>query len=194
MDIHHNAAMVTPDGKPLAVLGALRGFNVKQTTGADLFENVVQSGSSKHFLYGGKPGVAQKLVDAMSKKYPNAEFVGSITPPFRKLTTQEKIDYQSKIINSKADVVWVGLSTPKQENWMYENYQALPCTLIGVGAAFDFHTGEVKRAPKFLTNMMLEWVYRVACEPRRLGRRYFKVVPQFLLFLGLDWIRGTSSR
>lgn len=189
--IHTKASMITPDGKPLAVIGKKKGLPVSQTTGSSLMLEVISKGVDmelKHYFYGGKEGVAEELKAVFVRKYPGINIVGTETPPFREKTELEIVATRKRIGASGADVVWVGLSTPKQEYWMMENVEHTPCTLIGVGAAFDFHTGRVKRAPVWMQTLMLEWFYRLLCEPKRLWRRYLIMVPKFVVAYSQDII------
>lgn len=174
-DLHAEAAVIVPDGMPLVYLGKRRGLGVERVCGPDLFEEMIRRSAEnglRHFFFGGKDGVAEKLAEMMSARFPGALIVGCATPPFREMTSEELAAIHLQIENSGADIVWVGLSSPKQDVWMWRNYRALSQTLIGVGAAFDFHSGEVKRAPKWMQRSGLEWAYRIAQEPRRLLRRY----------------------
>ncbi|WP_353227982.1 WecB/TagA/CpsF family glycosyltransferase [Novosphingobium sp.] len=182
-DLHHEAAMITPDGMPIAVVGKLRGLPVKRTCGADLMERLASrsahTGVSSYF-YGGKEGVAERLAEGFARRFPGFKVAGFECPPFRALTADEDRAVIERIKASGADVVWVGISSPKQDVWMRDHYKLLPQTLIGVGAAFDFHTGAVKRAPKWMQMLMLEWSYRLMSEPRRLWRRYLVLAPRFV--------------
>lgn len=183
-EISRNAAMNIPDGMPLVWIGKRRGYPVERTCGPDLLEKTVIDGQSiglKHFFYGGKEGVADKLVKELLKKAPNMRVVGTHCPPFRPLTDEENAAIIKTIKTSEADIVWVGISSPKQDVWMFENYQKTEATLIGVGAAFDFHSGEVKRAPKWMQNSGLEFLHRLLSEPRRLWKRYLILAPKFII-------------
>lgn len=183
MQLHHQAAMVTPDGMPLVWLGRKAGFDVSRTCGPDLMERVLANSPMtglKHFFYGGKPGVAEQLKSAFERRYPGLDVVRTDTPPFRPLSPDELTEVARDINESGADVVWVGLSTPKQEHLMHALVPQVRATLIGVGAAFDFHTGAVKRAPHWMRGVGLEWSWRLASEPRRLWRRYLVMAPRFV--------------
>lgn len=182
MQMHHQAAMVTPDGMPLVWLGRKAGLAVSRTCGPDLMERVLADSPTtglKHFFYGGKPGVAEKLKINFENRFPGLKVVRTDTPPFRPLTPVELKAVADDINESGADVVWIGLSTPKQEYLMDALRPNIRSTLIGVGAAFDFHTGAVKRAPKWMQGIGLEWLWRFASEPRRLWRRYLVMAPRF---------------
>lgn len=195
--LHEEAAMVTPDGMPIAVLGKLKGLPVEQTCGADLMDLLcsrsVDSGLS-HYFYGGKDGVAEKLAGVMQKRFPGLKIAGWECPPFRAKSDEETRETIERIEESGADVVWVGLSSPKQDVWMMQNYQQLSQTLIGVGAAFDFHTGSVRRAPPWMRKAMLEWAYRLASEPRRLWRRYLVLAPRFVFEVISETLTRRRSR
>lgn len=190
--IHERASMVLPDGGPVALVGKLRGYNVKRTCGPDLLEEVCRksvASGAKHFFFGGKDGVADKLVEELSRRFPGIQIVGTYCPPFRPLSEAERQHVVELIRNSGANIVWVGLSSPKQDVWMCDNYSEFRSVLIGVGAAFDFHAGEVKRAPVWMQRSMLEWLYRLWSEPRRLWRRYLLLAPQFVFEVILDSVR-----
>jgi N-acetylglucosaminyldiphosphoundecaprenol N-acetyl-beta-D-mannosaminyltransferase len=181
--LHHQAAMVTPDGMPLVWLGQRAGLEVSRTCGPDLMERVLADSPRTgltHFFYGGKPGVAEQLKATFESKYAGLRVVGVGTPPFRPLNEAEMNDTVSMLNGSGADVVWIGLSTPKQEHLMDALVSRIHATLVGVGAAFDFHTGAVKRAPQWMRGAGLEWSWRLASEPRRLWRRYLVMAPRFV--------------
>jgi N-acetylglucosaminyldiphosphoundecaprenol N-acetyl-beta-D-mannosaminyltransferase len=181
----NQAGMVTPDGMPLVWL--LRNAGQTRTSrvyGPDLFELVLsrsQTQPIRHFFYGGAAGVAQKLKSDMERRFPGLQVVGTLSPPVgsvEELATSEVAD----IINgAKPDYVWVGLGCPKQEQWMAAMRPLLNASiLIGVGAAFDFHTGRVSQAPRWMMRAGLEWLYRLVREPRRLWRRYLIYNPWFV--------------
>lgn len=188
-DLHHHAAMITPDGAPIALIGKLRGFPVQRTCGPDLIDLIcresVPSGIS-HFFYGGKEGVAHDLAQHFSVKYPGLKVAGYESPPFDNVSDEQLIATRKRIRDSGADILWVGMSSPKQDVWMYENFRHLPVTQIGVGAAFDFHTGKVKRAPLWMQKAMLEWAYRLVSEPRRLWKRYLILAPRFVIRVAMS--------
>ena len=184
--LHFDAAMVLPDGMPLVWIGKRRGLPVERTCGPDLMQAVLAASPQtglKHYLYGGKPGVAEMLAQRFTQKYPGLQIVGTECPPFRPLTRPEILQVRARIRQSGADVVWVGISSPKQDVWMHDNYRHLTQTLIGVGAAFDFHSGTVKRAPVWMRNSGLEWLHRLVSEPRRLWRRYLILAPRFVFLV-----------
>lgn len=190
-DLHKEAAMITPDGMPLVLVGKSRGLPVSRTCGPDLIDLICsrspQSGLA-HYFYGGKEGVAQRLAETFIRKYPGIKVAGYECPPFRALTPEEDRDVVERLKSSGADIIWIGISSPKQDVWMQQHYKQLPQTLIGVGAAFDFHIDAVKRAPKWMQRTSLEWLYRLASEPKRLWRRYLIQAPRFL------WALATQRR
>ena len=195
-DLHRAAAMITPDGMPIAMIGKLRGLPVERTCGPDLLD-LLASRSAKtglsHYFYGGREGVAEQLAATFTMKYPGFRVAGYECPPFRVLTPDEDAAVVARIANSGADVVWIGISSPKQDAWMWRHYQHLPQTLLGVGAAFDFRTGTIKRAPVWMQKYMLEWAYRLAQEPGRLWKRYLVLVPRFIWRCALSW-RALGTR
>ena len=181
--LHRQAAMIVPDGMPLVWIGRKRGLPVERVCGPDLFEDMMRRSAGtglRHYFYGGKPGVAARLAARVRERFPGALIAGTSTPPFRKLGEAEREETLAQIAASGADVVWVGMSSPKQDVWMWQNAHRLPQTLIGVGAAFDFHTGEIARAPRWMQTSGLEWLFRLLSEPRRLWRRYLVVAPRFV--------------
>jgi N-acetylglucosaminyldiphosphoundecaprenol N-acetyl-beta-D-mannosaminyltransferase len=143
-------------------------------------------GKYRHFFYGGAPGVADSLARAMQDRY-GIRVAGTYCPPFRPLTEAEDREVVDLINSSKADVVWVGLSTPKQETWMYEHRDKLRVpVMFGVGAAFDLNTGRLTQAPRWMRENGLEWLFRLAAEPRRLWRRYLVMGPIFAWNVSLE--------
>ena len=189
--LHYQAAMVTPDGMPLVWLGKLAGKSVSRTCGPDLLERVLEdSGATglKHYFYGGKPGVAEALKNHFIARVPSLQIVGVGTPPFRPLSPEELKADAEAMNASGAQVVWIGISTPKQEFLMRDLAPLVSATLIGVGAAFDFHTGTVSRSPHWMRPLGLEWLWRLASEPRRLWRRYLVMAPRFV------WLVMTRSQ
>jgi N-acetylglucosaminyldiphosphoundecaprenol N-acetyl-beta-D-mannosaminyltransferase len=134
------------------------------------------------FLYGGAPGVPERLAARLGERYPGLRIAGGYSPPFRPLTPREDTEIVDRINASGAELVWVGLSTPKQERWMAEHRSRLTApVLLGVGAAFDMHAGLVRQAPTWMQRRGLEWSYRVAKEPRRLLLRYLRNNPAYLV-------------
>jgi N-acetylglucosaminyldiphosphoundecaprenol N-acetyl-beta-D-mannosaminyltransferase len=182
--IHREAAMVTPDGMPLALLGKLRGLPVRRTCGPDLMLDMFaasRDGAVAHYLYGGREGIARELAARLRARFPGVSIRGEETPPFRPIDDRELRELAGRIAASGAAIVWIGLSTPKQEKLMHRLAPLVGATLIGVGAAFDLHAGYMERAPRWMQKICLEGAYRLFKEPRRLWRRYLLLAPQFLV-------------
>jgi N-acetylglucosaminyldiphosphoundecaprenol N-acetyl-beta-D-mannosaminyltransferase len=182
--ILNGAFLCTPDGMPMVWLGKIRGHaEMSRVYGPDLMLDVFawsEKNPCRHFFYGGADGVAQLLAEKLQAKFPKLEVVGCYTPPFRPLNAAEEKELQERVRAAKPDILWVGLSTPKQEKFMAEFLPKLDTTLmIGVGAAFDFHAGRTRQAPRWMQRSGLEWLFRLVCEPRRLGKRYLKNNPLF---------------
>ncbi len=162
--------------------------------GPDVFKEVIINTaqySIKHYFCGGKDGVAEELKRVCEKKYNNFNIVGTYSPPFREMTDEELKALAADINNKDTNIVWIGLSTPKQEIFAkrlseYTNVHFI----ITVGAAFDFHTGKVKQAPKWIQKAGLEWFFRLMMEPKRLWKRYFEIVPLFIWYNLLEFIKG----
>jgi N-acetylglucosaminyldiphosphoundecaprenol N-acetyl-beta-D-mannosaminyltransferase len=195
--IHNDAGMVTPDGMPLVWLARRAGFShVSRVYGPDLMlaccEHSVPRGY-RHYLYGGAPGVADRLSERLRARFPGLQIVGSYSPPFRPGRAREDQAVLDRLNGAVPDIVWVGLSTPKQEWWMHEHRGLLDASvLIGVGAAFDFHAGLKRQAPRWMQRSGLEWLFRLSQEPRRLWPRYSRNNTRFLLELGLRRLRHPS--
>lgn len=191
---HNAAGLVLPDGMPLVWLLWQGGFRfVDRVCGPDfmlaVFDRFQQSGY-RHFLYGGTPRTLELLHSNLIRKFPAAKIVGAHAPPFRPAGACEDEAVIEAMNASGAEIIWVGLSTPKQELWMARHRHRLSTpALIGVGAALDFHAGLVRRAPRWLQRSGLEWTYRIAMEPRRLGTRYMRNNPAFLALLAAEKLR-----
>ncbi|MGD0909863.1 MAG: WecB/TagA/CpsF family glycosyltransferase [Candidatus Acidiferrales bacterium] len=189
--ILNSADLVVPDGMPLVWLGRLRGFRLpRRVYGPELMLAVCEHTASRnvrHFLLGGAPGVAEKLSDTLRSRFSGLNVVGTYSPPFRQLKPEEQ-EEMAGIINAAApDILWVGLSTPKQERWMYENRGRLQVpVLVGVGAAFDINSGTKQQAPGWMQEHGLEWLFRLFQEPRRLWRRYVLFGSKFIIYVALE--------
>ena len=174
--------LTTPDGMPLVWLGPT---GVERVYGPDLMLAVCDAGRAiglKHYFYGGAPGVAELLREKLTMRFPGLDVVGTLTPPYRALNSDELAAFRADVTRTQPDIIWVGLGTPKQERFMAENWQTLEAgLLIGVGAAFDFHSGRVPQAPRWMQRSGLEWLFRLGTEPRRLAPRYLKTNPLFVL-------------
>jgi N-acetylglucosaminyldiphosphoundecaprenol N-acetyl-beta-D-mannosaminyltransferase len=189
--IHNAAGLVTTDGMPLVWLCRLKGQRgVQRVYGPDLMLALCarsQTSGYRHFFYGASPGVLDALTARLQARYPGLQVAGAYAPPFRQLDSLEDLQIVELIKQARPDVVWVGLSTPKQERWMAEHVGRLGApVLIGVGAAFDFHAGTKRQAPRWMQRSGLEWLFRLLSEPRRLYRRYLLNIPLFAGYLALE--------
>ncbi len=193
------ASLSVPDGMPLVWLLRLRGHKIKDRVyGPDLMLLLCEEAARKGwrcFLYGGKPGVPEQLREVLQSRFPGIQIVGTYSPPFKELNAEEDAEICAMINTTKADIVWVGLGSPKQDIWMYEHRDKLDAAVLhGVGAAFDFLTGQVKQAPRWMMNAGLEWLFRLFQEPRRLWRRYTITNAKFVYYLLRDTFRKTAAR
>lgn len=186
--------LVQPDGMPLVWLGRLSGRRVERVCGPDFMPAVMERGvplGRRHFFYGGAPGVPEELAARLSRRYPGLQIVGTLSPPFRPLSRSEELKVAATINSAAPDYVWVGLGTPKQDLWLAANRTLLEApVLLAVGAAFDLLAGRRRRAPSWMQRTGSEWIYRLATEPRRLGRRYTRLNARFLRLLLVDAVRG----
>lgn len=178
--------LTTPDGMPLVWMAHWQGRReVTRVYGPDLLLAVCDAGRAtglRHFFYGGAPGVADELARRLSARFPGLALAGTYSPPYRPLTADEFKELQTRLTAAQPDVMWVGLGTPKQDRFMAESWNRLDAgVLIGVGAAFDFHSGRLRQAPLWMQRSGLEWLYRLCQEPRRLAVRYLVYNPLFIL-------------
>ena len=186
-----SAMLVVPDGMPTVWVGRWQGHrDMKRVFGPDLLLELcrrsVRSGNT-HFLYGGKPGIAQRLASNLRQRFPGVQIVGEFSPPFRELSTAEQAQLRDKVAELSPDILWVGLSTPKQELFMAEYLPQLDCkVMIGVGAAFDLHTGGLRDAPDWVKEAGMQWLHRLFQEPARLWKRYLVNNSSFLLQIALQ--------
>jgi exopolysaccharide biosynthesis WecB/TagA/CpsF family protein len=199
--IYAQSAITIPDGMPTVWVGWLQGCRqMERVAGPDLMLEICRSpklAGYSHFFYGGEPGVAEKLAANLKQWFPWLRICGTFTPPFRELYPEEEDALVAKIRTLKPDVVWVGMSTPRQEAFMHRYLPKLDTRLMfGVGAAFDFHTGRIKDAPKWVKHAGLQWLHRLVQDPHRLWRRYLRNNPVFLwqIMLQLTGMRTYSIR
>jgi N-acetylglucosaminyldiphosphoundecaprenol N-acetyl-beta-D-mannosaminyltransferase len=168
---------------PTVWMGRLQGLEITRVFGPDLMLAVFQEkrlSQAKHFLCGGAPGIAEQLRQVLLSKYPRLQIVGTYCPPFRPLSADEETELADTLTRVQPDILWVGLSTPKQERFMAYYLSRLSTTLmVGVGAAFDFHTGRINDSPAWVKRMGLQWMHRLAQDPQRLWRRYLFNNPPF---------------
>lgn len=184
--IHNESGLTTPDGMPLVWASRWAGAaHVDRVYGPDLMLELCALAAKqgwRSFFYGGKPGVPELLAEQLAARFSGLVVAGTDSPPFRELTPEEDAGIVERINAAGPDIVWVGLSTPKQERWMAAHTgRVLAPVLIGVGAAFDIHAGLLPQAPWWMQRSGTEWLYRLAREPRRLWRRYLSNNPRFLI-------------
>lgn len=186
--IINQAALVTPDGMPLVIGMRMLGIRTQSRVyGPDLMLAYCNRASRTHtpiYLYGGTESTLSKLQYNLQTRFPGLKIAGSHSPPFRPLTPQEEAEDIARIHASGAKVVFVGLGCPKQEQWMQRQQGKLQAVMMGVGAAFRFHSGEVTQAPRWMMKLGIEWLYRFSQEPRRLWQRYLVNNPTFLVLFG----------
>lgn len=190
-DVLNNSLLTVPDGRPSVWIGRGRGHSqMDQVGGPDLILKVCEMSSRNgytQFFYGGQPGVAEQLRDEMCRRYPGLRVVGTYTPPFRPLRGEEEEELRVRFARLKPDVTWIGLGAPKQELFMARYLDQLDTTImIGVGAAFDMHTGRTKDAPQWVKRAGFAWFHRLAQEPRRLWKRYLRTNSGFILAITLQ--------
>ena len=191
--IFAEALLVVPDGMPLTWMGHLQGFSAMQRVfGPELMVNIIGKAEFRncvHFLCGGEAGLAESLRDEMKRRFPWIKIAGTYSPPFRPMTAVEERDLVTKVRALQPDIIWVGLSTPKQERFMAHYLPMLDTKLmIGVGAAFLFHTGAIKDSPDWVKRAGLQWLHRLLQEPSRLWRRYLLNNPLFIVYAFLQII------
>jgi len=195
--IHNEAGMVTPDGMPLVYFLHLVGRKrTERVYGPDLMRKMTTLSASRgyrQFYYGSGAGVADKLKDGLIRSVPGLQVAGTFCPPFREMTPAEDQAVVDLINAARPDIVWVGLSTPKQERWMAAHLGRIEApVMIGVGAAFDFLAGTKRQAPKWMQRHALEWLFRLCSEPRRLWRRYATIVPGFMILAARELVRRAT--
>lgn len=182
--VQNSAAMALPDGKPLSLVSRRRGFTeAERVPGPDLMPKIFELSEEKgyrHYFYGSTRDTLDKLKKQLKEKYPYLQIVGMYSPPFRPLTQEEDAEIISQINAAEPDFIWVALGAPKQEQWMYDHRGKVTGVMIGVGAAFDFEAGTVKRAPHWMQEMYLEWFYRIMQDPVRLIPRYLDTNVSFM--------------
>jgi exopolysaccharide biosynthesis WecB/TagA/CpsF family protein len=192
-EVLNSADAVVPDGMPLVWLGRWKGQSLQRRVyGPELMMTFCGQTSKavyRHFFYGGAPGVPEKLARILQAKFPGLQVAGTCSPPFRSLTREEDEQIVATINAAGPDIVWVGLGTPKQETWMHEHREKLRASVVvGVGAAFDIHAGAKAQAPVWMQERGLEWLFRLAQEPKRLWRRYLVYGSEFVFRVCLEFI------
>lgn len=182
--VQNGAVLVMPDGGPLATVGRKRGCKqMKRTTGPSYMGEIFKVSAEKgyrHYFYGSTEETLEKLHHALTEQYPGLQIAGMYSPPFRPMTEEEDKAIVERINEVNPDFVWVGLGAPKQEYWMAKHQGRVKGLMVGVGAGFDYYAGNIKRAPKWMQNSNLEWVYRLMQDPRRLFSRYWHTNMKFI--------------
>jgi len=190
--ILNQASLCLPDGMPTVWMGHAQGHrDMSRVYGPDYMAELCRWSVARryrHFLYGGKAGVSDLLRAALERRFPGIEIVGTATPPFGALSKAQECQLHEQIAATRPDILWVGLSTPKQELFMAEHVGRLNVALMaGVGAAFDIHAGLVSDSPDWVKASGLQWLDRLRKEPRRLWGRYLKNNPAFVFKVALQW-------
>ncbi len=192
------AGIVEPDGMPLVWVGRRSGLAVERVCGPDFMPALAGAGVApgrRHYLYGGAPGVPEELAAALTARFPGLLVVGMESPPFRPLTAQEDDEMVARINAARPDYVWIGLGAPKQDLWAAEHRARLDAAaLLAVGAAFDFHAGRRRRAPRWMQRTGTEWLFRLLSEPRRLLGRYTRTNLAFVRLVLADRRRSGRDR
>jgi N-acetylglucosaminyldiphosphoundecaprenol N-acetyl-beta-D-mannosaminyltransferase len=188
-----------PDGMPGVWIGRLKGAsNISRCYGPDFFKAMFVETSNlplRHFLCGGKEGVAERLEIVCRKEFENNNISGVFCPPFLSIDDYDYKGIAQKINNSESDIVWIGLSSPKQEVFAFRLSQHTNVKfLVCVGAAFDFHIGNVRQAPPWMQKLALEWLFRLCVEPKRLWKRYVEIVPLFIFFNSAELFRKLFNK
>ncbi|MDD6483344.1 MAG: WecB/TagA/CpsF family glycosyltransferase [Clostridiales bacterium] len=182
--IQNGGIMAIPDGGPLSSVGRKRGFkDMKRTTGPSLMGEIFKISAVKgyrHYFYGSTDETIEKLYSVLADSYPGIQIAGMYSPPFRPMTYDEDKAIIERINETNPDFVWVGLGAPKQEKWMTAHQGRINGLMVGVGAGFDYHAGNIERAPEWMQKSNLEWLYRLLQDPRRLFRRYWHTNMKFI--------------
>lgn len=183
-DVQNGGIMAIPDGGPLSTVGRKRGFkDMKRTTGPSYMEEILKISVEKgyrHYFYGSTADTLHKLSEVLQQKYLGINIAGMYSPPFRALNEEENENVIKQINETNPDFVWIGLGAPKQERWMAEHQGKVNGFMVGVGAAFDYFAGNIKRAPEWMQKSNLEWLYRLMQDPKRLFRRYWHTNIKFI--------------
>lgn len=198
-EVINRAFLTTPDGVPLVWLGKAKGYKeIQRTYGPDLLLALCRFGQDRgyrHYFYGSTSETNARLEVKLRQRFPGINIVGRCSPPFRELTKEEDEAIIAGINEAGADILWVGLGSPKQDFWMAKHQSRLKVSvMIGVGAAFDFLSGAKRQAPRWMRQAGLEWFFRLCCEPRRLARRYLIGNSKFVYFLIRDFVRKDMVR
>lgn len=184
LTVQNGGILAIPDGGPLSSVGRRRGAkNMTRTTGPSYMGEVLKISAKhgwKHYFYGSTQETLDKMKSELEKAYPGLQIVGMYSPPFRPMTDDEDKEIVDAINIASPDFFWVGLGAPKQEKWMAAHQGKVKGLMVGVGAAFDYYAGNIKRAPRWMQKMNLEWMYRLMQDPRRLWKRYVSTNSKFI--------------
>ena len=182
--VQNGAVMALPDGGPLSQYSRRKGFaQAARVTGPDLMKEMLRESAQKHYrhyFYGSTQETLDILREKITRNYPGAVIAGMVSPPFRPLTEEEDAAAVAAINEARPDFVWVGLGAPKQERWMAAHQGRVHALMLGVGAAFDYEAGNIRRAPRWMQRCNLEWLYRLLQDPKRLFKRYFVTNTKFI--------------
>jgi len=195
----NNSLMNCPDGRPLSWVGHIKGYShAEQIRGPDLMLEICKSSVAKelrHFLYGGKSGVAEKLKNGLEERFPGIKIVGTCSPPFRPLDEVETARLRNTLEELRPHFIWVGLGTPKQDLFCAKHARDFGAgIMIAVGAAFDFHSGLLADSPAWVKKAGLQWLHRLIQEPRRLWKRYLLLNPLFIFCVAKELFQNKFSR
>lgn len=195
--VQNGAAMNIPDGKPLSIVQCMGGEkDAGRVPGPDLMPELFALSEKKgyrHYFYGSTQETLDALKEKLSEKYPKMDIAGMYSPPFRPMTEEEDREAVERINAAKPDFIWVGLGAPKQEKWMADHEGKVCGVMLGVGAGFDFHAGTVKRAPKWMQEVCMEWLYRIGQDPKRLLVRYLDTNFSFVFDLIKEGLKGKKG-
>ncbi len=198
-EIVNKSYLSIPDGKPLEIVGRLKGQKkISRLFGPSILEHCIDRGrenSMRHFFIGSTPETLDKMKTAIATRFPGAQVVGTISPPFRPMSEWEDDVFIDQINAAKANLIWVGFGAPKQEQWMFKNFDRLDKgIMIGIGAGFSYLAGDTKHAPEWMKTASLEWLYRLSQEPVRLWKRYFTTIPPFILLATMELVGHTVRK
>lgn len=197
--IQNGSYLTIADGQPVILYGRMTGtVGIERIMGPDIMAEVFAAETCRqrrHYFLGGTQATLGKLERNLRARYPWIQIAGIHSPPFRKLTKVEEEALAAEIRSTRPDYLWVCFGAPKQEYWMEDNHAHFPGTLlIGIGAGFAYHAGELKRAPIWAQRIACEWIWRLAQDPKRLWKRYLKTNPVFALMMAKVWLRRLASR
>ncbi len=196
--IQNGAAMALPDGAPLSIYSKRKGFaQAQRVTGPDLMLELFRVSPQygyRHYFYGATQETLADMRTAIERDYPTLTIAGMYSPPFRPLTDEEEQQAVCQINKAQPDFIWVGLGAPKQEEWMAAHKDKVSGVMFGVGAGFDYLAGHIRRAPKWMQRLSLEWLYRLLQDPKRLWNRYITTNIKFFRYIFREHRRSLRKR